>query len=201
MGSAIIDGFKPATIQFPVSDSSNMDFLLPRIACGDRDALKSLYGRISPHLFGILMRMVRRRDVAEDVLHDVFVTVWHKAHQFDARRGNAQAWLTAMTRRKAIDRLRRAAREMVGVHEDVATIEPEGMVTWTDTNLCLAVRRGLGTLKPEFNRALELCYEYGLTHEEVAREMKVPLGTAKSWVRRGLAELRECLTGNDGIGR
>ncbi len=201
MGQAIIDGPKPAPILFSVADSFNLDFLLPRIACGDRDALKSLYGRISPHLFGILLRMVRRRDVAEDILHDVFVTVWHKAYQFDARRGCAQAWLIAMTRRKAIDRLRRAAREVVGADEDVAGMELQDAVGWTDTTMCLAVRRGLGTLKPEFNRALELCYEYGLTHEEVAREMKVPLGTAKSWVRRGLAELRECLTGNDGIGR
>jgi RNA polymerase sigma-70 factor (ECF subfamily) len=180
-----------------VTEPVNLNFLLERIANGDKPALKSLYGLISPRLFAVLLRMVRRREIAEDLLQDVFVTVWRKASQFDSRRGNAEAWLFSVTRRKAIDRLRISHREVIGLSADVATLEPQSDIYagWSDTESHMAVRKCLTTLKPDVNRALELCYKFGLTHEELAAELKVPVGTAKSWVRRGLAQLKESLDG------
>lgn len=179
-----------------VSEPDGLNSLLERVASGDRPALKSLYGQIAGRLFAVLLRMVSRREVAEDLLQDVFVTVWRKAHQFDVRRGNAEAWLFSITRRKAIDRLRISYREVVGRDEDVATLEtcsdPYG--GWCDTEMHMTVRACLQTLRPDVHRALQLCYTYGLTHEELAAEMKVPVGTAKSWVRRGLAHIRDSLT-------
>ncbi len=103
-----------------------------------------------------------------------------------------------MTRRKAIDRLRISFREVTGRDEDVATIEPysDGYGDWHDTEIHMTIRTCLKSLKPDVHRALQLCYTYGLTHEELAAEMKVPVGTVKSWVRRGLAQLRESLDGH-----
>ena len=182
-----------------MAEPVNLNFLLERVAEGDKSALKSLYILISPRLFAVLMRMVRRREVAEDLLQDVFVTVWRKAFQFDCRRGNAEVWLFSITRRKAIDRLRISYRERLGLIDDVATLEPQSDIYagWPFTETHITVRRCLANLKPDVTRALELCYTYGLTHEELAAEMQVPVGTAKSWIRRGLAQMKEYLDGNE----
>ncbi|MGA9657890.1 MAG: sigma-70 family RNA polymerase sigma factor [Asticcacaulis sp.] len=175
-----------------MAEPADLNLLLERVATGDRAALKSVYTLISSRLFAVLIRMVRRREVAEDLLQDVFVTVWRKAHQFDAGRGNAEVWLFSITRRKAIDRLRISHRETLGLIEDVATYEaqPDACAEWTQRETYISVQKCLADLKPDVNRALHLCYTYGLTHEELAVEMGVPVGTAKSWIRRGLAQMK-----------
>lgn len=181
----------PYSIEFPRSayPSQSPEKLIQSIAIGDRKALEALYKLVSPRLFAIALRMVRLRDVAEDVLQDVFVTLWQKAGQFDPVRGDAVAWLTAITRRKAIDILRLSGREGVGLEEDAAGVEPAPEAD-LDVETRIAVRSCLGFIKPEFTKALELCYNYGLTHEELAIRLNVPLGTAKSWVKRGLEQIK-----------
>ena len=187
----------PARPRISVSDDEpNLDTLLTAIANGDRQALKNLYDTIAPRLFAILVRMVRRREVAEDLLQDTFVTIWKKAHQFDSRRGNARAWLFSMTRRKAIDRLRVANRECLGVEGDVASLDSTAEL-WApglDSETQITLGRAIDALRPEVSRAMKLCYYHGLTHEELADELKVPLGTAKSWIKRGLAQMKLCMT-------
>jgi RNA polymerase sigma-70 factor (ECF subfamily) len=161
-------------------------------------ALKAVHRLIGPRLFAVLIRMVKRREVAEDLLQDVFVTIWTKAHQFDCRRGNAEVWLFSIARRKAVDRLRLSTRESVGLDTDVATLEPQSATyAVVDAETCMAVKRCLKTLKPDVHQALQLCYALGMTHEELAAEMKVPLGTAKTWVRQGLMQLRDYMTGHE----
>lgn len=189
----------PAKAVRIMGETPTLNLLLERIAGGHKPALKSLYELISPRLFAILLRMVKRREVAEDLLQDVFVTIWRKAHQFDVRRGNAESWLFSMTRRKAIDRLRISYRESPGLAADAATVDVVSDIYagWSDAENFMAVRRCLENLKPDVIRALCLCYGLGLTHEELALEMNVPVGTAKSWVRRGLAQLREYLDGHE----
>ncbi len=185
-----------------VAEPVNLNFLLERIASRDADSLKTLHNLIGPRLFAVLVRMVKRREVAEDLLQDVFVTIWTKAHQFDARRGNAEVWLFSITRRKAIDRLRIATREMVGAEMDVATQErPSAVYPVGDHESYMSVKRCLTSLKPDIHQALRLCYAFGMTHEELAIEMKVPLGTAKTWVRQGLRQLKEYLTAHEPDGR
>ncbi len=187
----------PARPRISASDDEpDLDRLLTAIAVGDRQALKSLYGAIAPRLFAILVRMVRRREVAEDLLQDTFVTIWKKAHQFDSRRGNARAWLFSMTRRKAIDRLRVANRESLGLEGDVASFEStdELWAPGLDSETQITLGRAIDALRPEVSRAMKLCYYHGLTHEELADELKVPLGTAKSWIKRGLAQMKICMT-------
>lgn len=177
------------------SDSAHLDSLLHSIAMGDRQAVKALYDEIAPRLLAVLIRMVRRREVAEDLLQDVFLTVWKKAGSFDASRGNALTWLMTIARRKAIDRLRVSKRERLGAEEDVAVSEPEHVSERprVDIESKISIQNCIGALTEDLRKALKLCYDYGLTHEELAEELGVPLGTAKGWVRRGLLQLRLCL--------
>lgn len=188
----------PARVAPPVTEGVDLNFLIERVAARDASALKAVHRLIGPRLFAVLIRMVKRRDVAEDLLQDVFVTIWSKAHQFDVRRGNAEVWLFSITRRKAIDRLRISMRESVGADMDVATAEPQSSIhAPVDAETCISVRRCLNMLKPDVHRALRLCYALGMTHEELAAEMKVPLGTAKTWVRQGLLQMKDYLTGHE----
>lgn len=188
----------PRGARLGLSETPNLNALLERVAVGDRSALKALYNQIMPRLYALILRMVRRREVADDLMQDVFVTVWTKAHQFDAQRGSAEVWLYSVARRKAIDRLRISHRETLGLEDDVASFEPPHEIYsgGADYETSLTVKRCIATMTPDIKRAMQLCYTYGLTHEELAEEMQVPVGTAKSWVRKGLMNLKECLKGH-----
>ncbi len=178
-----------------VNEPVNLNFLLERIAEGDKASLKALYNLTMPRLSAMLVRMVRRQEVADELLQDVFVTVWSKADQFDVRRGSAEVWLFSVARRKAIDRLRISRREVLGLEEDIATLEPQSDIHFngTDIETTLAVKHCIAGLTPEVKKAMQLCYTFGLTHEELAEVMNVPVGTAKSWVRKGVLHLKDCL--------
>src|SRR6516165_6951107 len=104
-------------------DGAELEALLSRCAAGDRSALETLYARVAPILLAVLLRMLRRRDAAEDALQDVFVSVWQRARQFDPIRGRALAWLVSMARYRAID-LQRATRPAVALSE-VSPLEPQ----------------------------------------------------------------------------
>ena len=177
-------------------DGAELEALLSRCAAGDRAALETLYARVAPILLAVLMRILRRRDVAEDALQDVFVSVWQRAHQFDPIRGRALAWLVSMARYRAID-LQRAARPALPLSE-VSALEPQlqsesplegGEMLGTGALLM----RCLEQIAAPQRRCLMLAYEEGLTHSEIARAVNEPLGTVKSWVRRSHMALRRCL--------
>lgn len=180
----------------PAALATSLNILLIRVAEGDPTALKAVYQETAGRLYAILIRIVRRRDIAEELLQDTFVTVWRKAKQFDPERGEANAWLSSIARRKAIDRLRLSQRETLGLDAVADCVESHDqrheIALDPETRITLSHLRKY--LKPDINRALELCYVIGLTHEEMAEEMNVPLGTAKSWVRRGLNQLKDSMT-------
>jgi RNA polymerase sigma-70 factor (ECF subfamily) len=177
-------------------DGAELEALLARCAAGDRSALETLYARVAPLLLAVLLRILRRRDAAEDALQDVFVSVWQRARQFDPIRGRALAWLVSMARYRAID-LQRATRPAVALSE-VSTLEPQlqsqGPAESSEmlgTGALLV--RCLEQIAAPQRRCLMLAYEEGLTHSEIARAVNEPLGTVKSWVRRSLIALRRCL--------
>jgi RNA polymerase sigma-70 factor (ECF subfamily) len=151
---------------------------------------------VAPILLAILMRMVKRRDLAEDVLQDVFVKVWQQASQFDPIRGRPLAWLVSMARYRAID-LQRAARPAVALSDVSLALEPQLQVGTADADEVLGsgglLLRCLEQLAAPQRRCLLLAYQEGLTHSEIARAVGEPLGTVKSWVRRSLLALRRCL--------
>ena len=177
-------------------DAAELEALLARCAAGDRAGLETLYARVAPILLAVLLRMLKRRDAAEDALQDVFVSVWQRARQFDPIRGRPLAWLVSMARYRAID-LQRAARPAVALTE-LSALEAQlqseepldgGEVLGTGALLL----RCLEQIAAPQRRCLMLAYQEGLTHSEIARAVNEPLGTVKSWVRRSLLALRRCL--------
>jgi RNA polymerase sigma-70 factor, ECF subfamily len=168
--------------------------LLRRCAASDRAALEQLYRLVAPRLLGCLMRMLPRRSLAEEVLQDVFVTVWRRADRFRPERGRPMAWLTSIARYRAIDVLRheRAAPALVADLPEQAADEPEADPTASLAGQGL-LERCLELLTQEQRRCLELAFVGGNSHGDIARLIDTPLGTVKSWIRRGLGTLRACL--------
>jgi len=176
-------------------DSAELEALLLRCARKDSAALETLYLRVAPRLLAVLLRMLRRRDLAEDVLQDVFVKVWQQAAQYDHLRGRPLAWLISIARYRAID-LQRATRPMLVFSESEASLEPQFQVAGPaaeQLGLAAALVRCLEEIAAPQRRCLVLAYEQGLSHVEIARAVGEPLGTVKSWVRRSLQNLRRCI--------
>jgi RNA polymerase sigma-70 factor (ECF subfamily) len=183
---------------------------LARVAIGDRAAFATLYQTSSAHLFGVILRINPDRSQAEDILQDIFVNIWRAAPDFDATRSQPLTWLTSIARHRAIDSLRRRKTEVstVSTHAVVAGADGEDEVDLLaaqaspdDGPLALLqqaaqareVTHCLGQLSAEQQQCVALTYYQGLSHSEVADHLAQPLGTVKSWVRRALLALKDCL--------
>ena len=180
-----------------VTELDTLPALLKAAAQRDRQAFARLYKLSAPTLYAVALRMLRRRDLADDVLQESYLAIWQRAGQFDVERGQPLSWMIAIVRHRAIDRMRRQTRQPaicadLADVEDLAEAEPTGGDA-QGTVARLALQRCLGRLKAGQQRAIRLAYCFGLTHEELARHLDVPLGTVKTWVRRGLLQLKECL--------
>ena len=183
-GEAVSDGESAATNRAsdPRRDvDADLAAIIERIAAGDRAALKLLYDRYGARLLGIAHRILRDGALAEDALQEAFAKIWRNAGRFDRARGSALGWTVIIVRRAAFD-LRPRAPAAAPV--DVACEPPE-----TDM-LHPGLARALAALPETHRKALVLMYIHGLTHAELAAAMGAPLGTVKSWVRRGAATLK-----------
>jgi RNA polymerase sigma-70 factor, ECF subfamily len=178
-------------------DASELDELLGRCARRDASALQALYARTAPQLLAILVRMLGTRSAAEDALQDAFIRIWQQAGQFERVKGRAMAWMVAIARNRAID-LQRAGRptvlldaaELAGAEQ----LRVEGPAENAEFGAAHeALRRCLEILGAAQRQCLVLAYQRGLTHERIALAIGQPLGTVKSWVRRGLRSLRACM--------
>jgi len=164
-------------------------------ACGDGDraAFRQLYELSSRFVFGIVIAVLRDQESAAEIAQEVYVSIWQRAESFDAKKGNPLAWMAAIARNRAIDRLRAdRARGFVTVTDELPELASNDMPAGLMVE-AMALRRALDDLRPEFRQALLLSYFQGYTHTELAGALDVPVGTAKSWVRRGLAALKEAL--------
>jgi RNA polymerase sigma factor (sigma-70 family) len=170
---------------------------LARVAGGERAALQIVYRETSAKLFGVCLRILNDRSEAEDVLQQVYLTVWRKASSFDPARASPITWLVAIARNRSIDRLRATAggRRMEAIEAAEEVRDPalaaselvEAAQESARLNLCLE------QLEPRQSTAIRSAFLDGNTYDELAERMKVPLGTMKSWIRRGLLKLRDCL--------
>lgn len=186
-----------------MTDPELLNRWLIATAAGDRAAFQSLYRAASPHLFSLLLRILKRREQAEEALQDCFVRIWQKADTYSAKRGSPQAWLMSIARYRALDLIRRRRPEVSldddegnerDIPDDVHDNGPQGPLEASMTGQSLdALDRCLDALQPQQRESLLLAYYEGYTHEELADKLDKPLGTVKSWVRRGLQRLRECL--------
>lgn len=200
----------PAGAGLPERDAQ-LERLMQRIASADRQAFQSLYEWTSPTLFAVVLRINRDRSAAEEVLQEVFMAVWRQAQRYDSSQSRVMTWLTTIARHRAIDSLRRKSSEPVtisrfsglgggaGDDDDVdllATLrsdEPGPLELLDDATRAHDLERCMQHLTGEQRSCLALAYYQGLSHAEVAQHMRQPLGTVKSWVRRGLQSLRSCL--------
>ncbi|MGV9010499.1 sigma-70 family RNA polymerase sigma factor [Brevundimonas sp.] len=169
---------------------------LKRVAGGDRAALKDVYDATSAKLFGVCLRILGNRSEAEDVLQEVYITVWSKADRFDADRASPITWLAALARNRAIDRQRQIGRRSFRALDDASEV-PDG----AESSLASLVRgedarqlQGcMSELDATHQAALRSAFFEGLTYQDVAERHNVPTGTMKSWIRRSLLKLKACL--------
>lgn len=171
--------------------------LLYRTALGDQRAFEQLYRLSSPQLFGVALALLRRRDLAEEVLQESYVKVWHAAGSYQPERGTATTWLATIVRRSAIDRLRRHRNELPSLPEpdwDLVEDDSPGPLerVLADAD-ARRLARCLEHLDERQRESLRLAYFHGLTHTELADKLAAPLGTVKAWIRRGLEKLKGCL--------
>jgi len=180
---------------------------LSRSALGDRAAFKRVYELSSGHLFAVILRIQRDRDLADDLLQEVYVSAWKAAGSFDAQRAQPLTWLTHIARNKAIDSLRRAQAQprLESVHSELDDDDrpdaDQRLVDEAPGPAALLERasdaRQLGHcmegLSAQQRQSVALAFFDGLSHAEVAAQLCQPLGTVKSWVRRALMTLKACL--------
>lgn len=181
--------------------------LLSRVALGDRVAFAALYRHTSARLFGVVLRIQPDRGQAEDVLQEVYVNVWRAAQSFNAGLSQPMTWLASIARNRAIDSLRRTQAQprtvstsLGGEDEDehdmldqLNTDEPGPLELLEQAAQARAVQHCMEGLSREQRQSLALSFYQGLSHSEVADQLVQPLGTVKSWVRRGLQAIKACL--------
>lgn len=175
-------------------DADRTAALLQACAAGDRRAFRLLYDLWAPRLHGIALRITHQPSLAADATHDAFVQVWQQAGRFDPARGSAEAWLVTLVRYRALDIQRRRGREVPGYEPpEEPDDSPDALSRMLASAEGAALRQCLDTLDADRRRVILLAYVEGLSHSVLAARLRLPLGTVKSWIRRGLSLLRGCL--------
>ncbi|HZS64389.1 MAG TPA: sigma-70 family RNA polymerase sigma factor [Xanthobacteraceae bacterium] len=176
---------------------SQLAAALARVASGDRAALRLVYGMSSAKLFGVCLRILNDHGEAEDVLQDVYLTVWRRAASFDPAQASPITWLVAIARNRCIDRLRSGAftrrAAPIDTAMDVVDEAPSADDMIAAGDQYRRLQSCLDELEPRQAGAIRAAFLDGSTYEELARRADMPLGTMKSIIRRGLMKLRSCL--------
>ncbi|MGV6809436.1 MAG: sigma-70 family RNA polymerase sigma factor [bacterium] len=179
-------------------NTEECDALLIRCAKHDSEAFRQLYAQTSAKMYAICLRIVKQDQLAEDVLQEAYVKIWHSADQYTQQKGKAVTWMATVVRNKALDKLRslkiRPQETDVSYEgEEFAShdLAPEQLAHLSDD--VQQLHQCLQQLKPIQRQAILMAYYQGYTHEELSNTMQKPLGTIKAWVRRGLEKLRTCL--------
>ncbi len=182
-------------------ESARLTGLLAKIALGDQAAFGEFYDVTSPHLYGVALRILRRPAIAEEILQEAYVNVWHHAGSYDVAKSQPLTWLTSIVRNRCLDLLRRREIETVTLTSDDDDAPKYDLPSdaMTPAEMLLAgfeaksVRDCVDTLDAGPKQAIALAFYHGLSHFELAHHLREPLGTVKSWVRRGLERLKSCL--------
>ena len=189
------------SISKPVQNDEVLSALLARCALGDKHAFNTLYRSTSAKLFALALRILRRQDWAEDVLQDAYINIWQHAADFARDKAAPMTWITHIVRNRALDYLRRPQREEFA--------DEDTQENWRDDSVDLLQRLSasreakvltdcFARLEAKQRQTIALAFWQGLAHSELAQHLQQPIGTIKTWVRRGLASLRKCLdSGNE----
>lgn len=179
-----------------MAEEPDLARLLGAVAAGDRAALRRVYEAQSVRLFGLANAILRDREAAADALHDAFLRVSQRAAQFDPARGAASAWLAGVVRHAALDQARRRGRELPTDDPrlgDIA-VAPEALERVAAQADGRRLRECLEALEEKNRSGILLAFVHGLSHSQVAERLSMPLGTVKAWIRRGLLQLRDCMS-------
>lgn len=183
--------------------NERLEHLLARCALADKNALAELYKLTSAKLFAIQLKILKRRDWAEDALQDAYIKIWNQAGAYRPDKGNPLTWLISIARYRAIDMLRRTRPES----GNVSLQDYTGQLTQQDTDPRWLIKHGdllihcLGKLQDTQRQALIMAYCEGYTHSELSLRLSSPVGTIKTWIRRGLESLRTCLDRGTNAGK
>ncbi len=180
------------------TETAELDRLLLSVADGDRAAFRRLYDLTSPKLFATILRIVKVRAPAEEILQDVFLRVWQNAGNFSPETAPARAWMNSIARNRAIDVLRQRGSSPTSTSED-GTDWFERIAEDRDREADMvntaSLRRCLGTIDAQARDCVLLAYYEGFSREELAQRYNRPVNTIKTWLHRSLAALRICLDG------
>jgi RNA polymerase sigma-70 factor (ECF subfamily) len=169
--------------------------LLERVALRDRRAFAHLYGLASPKLFGIALRILRDRTEAEEALQEIFIKVWQRAERYEPDQGSPMTWMGTIARNHAIDLIRARKPQASDLDEafDIASSEPGPEAMAINASEGSRIERCMQTLESDRADAVRKAYIEGLSYQELADFYKIPLNTMRTWLRRSLLKLRECL--------
>ena len=179
---------------------------LAAVARQDGEAFRSLYDATSPKLFGFALRILVKRELAEEALQESFVSIWHNASTYQASLAAPMTWMTTIVRNKSFDILRRldSAVEIDADNFDqdvmnaMESNEPTPIEALQISGDAKALAHCFSRLEGLHRQAIALAFYHDLSHSEVAEQMKLPIGTVKTWIRRGLERLRNCLSKLEG---
>lgn len=178
------------------ADTAEIADLIARCALRDRGAFRQLYTRTSAKLFGVALRILRDRAETEEAIQEIYIKIWQKADRYVAGQYSPISWLVAVARNHALDRVRvrRPISEDIDAALDIADLgpSPERQVEAAEDSARIA--NCLGTLEPDRAEAVRGAYLDGFSYEELAQRHAVPLNTMRTWLRRSLMKLKECLT-------
>ncbi len=186
----------------PKIDSGQLHIWLAAVANKDANAFRSLYDASSPKLFGFALRILNKRELAEEVLQEAFVNIWNNACSYQASLAAPMTWMTTIVRNRAFDLLRRLDHDVeidadnfdMEVMNALEAGDPTPIESLELTQDAKALARCFSKLEGLHRQAMALAFYHDLSHSEVAEQMKLPMGTVKTWIRRGLDKLRTCLS-------
>lgn len=187
-------------------DPARLRDLLARCALSDQAAFADLYRACAAKLFAVAARILRRDDLAEEALQDSFVSVWNHCTEYRADLAAPMTWMTSIVRNRALDLKRRPALEVTGDAGD-AWLEafpddaPGPLDRLADAGAARRLHDCLSVIEARQRQAIALAFMHGLSHAELSSHLRLPLGTVKTSIRRGMSKLRDCLGGNAGAGR
>ncbi|MDA7946148.1 MAG: sigma-70 family RNA polymerase sigma factor [Hyphomicrobiaceae bacterium] len=178
------------------TSGDDLTVLLSRVANGDADAFTALYQATHLKLFGIALRILRRQEVAEEVLQEVYVRIWDRAADFTPGRASPITWMAVIARNRALDELRRQRPKYEDADteiENVADAEASPAVQIETNEELKRLEECLGALGDDRGEAVRLAYLDGLSRKELATRLSIPVGTLKTWLHRSLKQLKDCL--------
>lgn len=178
------------------TSADELSALLAKVGRRDRDAFATVYRATSAKLFGIVLRILGRRDLAEEVLQEVYVKVWDRAGDFDPSRASPITWLATIARNRALDEVRR--KHPVSIEEtpealNVESGEPDPLAQLASSDEFKRLLACMQGLEPERRDMVLMAYYHGSSREELSTRFGAPVATIKTWLHRSLKQLRECL--------